>query len=367
MNADFVASGDAAPSSDMPVFGSVEETFGPWLASRGYEQAFVLCDANTQALCLPLLRDVKKIGPLLPPHTHVFAIPAGERHKTPDTCVQVWRAMADFGLRRKGLVMLLGGGVVGDLGGFCAATWARGVDYVQIPTTLLAMIDASIGGKTGLDLDGLKNAVGLFGRPQGVFADTDFLRTLPEREWRSGLAEAIKHACLGRPDLLPALRAPLDSIAWPALLPPLVEIKARIVALDPGERDLRRALNFGHTIGHAIETWSLRQNADAPLSHGEAVALGMLLESRIAADLNSDYAPLRDALEGLYTLHYPPVAFPRAALAPIHALMRADKKNTDAGDPLMALPGPTPFSLRMLRISESDWLKVAAPLLEGSV
>lgn len=361
MNTDYDAAPDAPMPPGMPLFGSLEQTLGPWLASRAYEQVFVLCDANTRELCLPVLCDDKKIGPLLPPQTRIYIIPAGERHKTLDTCMAVWRAMAEFGLRRNGLVLLLGGGVIGDLGGFCAETWARGVDYVQVPTSLLALIDASVGGKTGVDLDGLKNAVGLFGKPQGVFADADFLRTLPERELRSGLAEAIKHACIGRPDLLPALCAPLASLSWPMLLPAMVEVKARIVALDPFERDLRRLLNFGHTIGHALETWFLQyaEDDEAALTHGEAVALGMLLESRIAAGLDPSYAALRDSLERLYALHYAPVSLPRAALAPIFALMRADKKNADAGDPVMALPGPAPFTLRVMRIAKADWARAA--------
>lgn len=218
-----------------------------------------------------------------------FSIPAGEQHKTRESWMTLTDAMLDAGFGRDTTVVALGGGVVGDLAGFVAATFMRGVPVVQMPTTLLAMIDASIGGKTGVDVVAGKNLVGAFHHPSAVIADLDLLRTLPERHWRAGMAEAIKHgvvadavyfdwihASLG--ELLAAGGAMTPSV--PALVSRSVEIKAAIVRADERERGRRQVLNFGHTIGHAIESESGYE-----MLHGEAIALGMVLESRIAERL----------------------------------------------------------------------------------
>jgi len=215
-----------------------------------------------------------------------FTIPAGEQHKTRESWMTLTDAMLDAGFGRDTTVVALGGGVVGDLAGFVAATFMRGVPVVQIPTTLLAMIDASIGGKTGVDVVAGKNLVGAYHHPSAVIADLDLLRTLPERHWRAGLAEAIKHGVIADAVYFDWIHSSLTELltaggtmapSVPALVSRSVEIKAAVVRADERERGRRQVLNFGHTLGHALETESGYE-----MLHGEAIAIGIVLESRLA-------------------------------------------------------------------------------------
>ncbi len=218
----------------------------------------------------------------------VFTIPAGEGNKTRETWAAVTDDMLDAGLGRDAVVIALGGGVVGDLAGFVAATFMRGVPFVQVPTTLLAMLDASIGGKTGVDTPAGKNLVGAFHQPAAVIADPGLLATLPMEQFRAGFSEALKHGVIADPahfDAVAALGAMLrrhrpDDRAMSALIARSVEIKSAVVASDTRESGRRKTLNFGHTIGHAIEHLS-----GYTLLHGEAVAIGMCVESAIAERL----------------------------------------------------------------------------------
>ncbi|MEO6760630.1 MAG: 3-dehydroquinate synthase family protein [Saprospiraceae bacterium] len=232
--------------------GPLAATLPEWLHQRDYSRVFVVCDAHTREFCLPLL------GPLFPATANPggVTLPAGEIFKTLGTCEQVWQAMLEAQLDRRALVINLGGGVVGDLGGFCAATWKRGVDFIQIPTTLLSMTDAAIGGKLGVDFQGIKNTIGVFRNPAAVFVDPAFLQTLPERELRSGFAEVVKHAFIGDPVLFQNIQhlPHLEEAPWAKILGASIAIKARVVAEDPLEKGLRMVLNYGHTIGHAVES-----------------------------------------------------------------------------------------------------------------
>lgn len=221
----------------------------------------------------------------MPPH-RCIVVPAGEAHKTLETCATVWGELSAAGADRHSALLCVGGGVVCDLGGFCAATYKRGIACLLAPTTSLAMVDAAIGGKTGIDFQGFKNQIGTFTQPEGVFIWPAFLQTLPPRETRAGLAEAIKHVLIAdapgwsrwQTALLAGTLPP-----WEAVIPEAVQIKAAIVARDPREAGERKALNFGHTVGHAIESHLLE--AGTPLLHGECVALGMIAEMAIARDL----------------------------------------------------------------------------------
>jgi 3-dehydroquinate synthase len=221
----------------------------------------------------------------------------------------------------------LGGGVVGDMGGFVAATYKRGIDFVQIPTTLLAMVDASVGGKLGIDFQGYKNHIGLYREPLGVYIYPPFLDTLPPAELRSGLAEVIKHHLIADAAAWPDLRERRDLAALPleALIRHSVDIKARIVAADPQEQGLRKALNFGHTIGHALET--ARLNSEKPLLHGEAIAVGMIAESYLSQQrgLLSE-AQLLDVAQYLRQI-YPSVGIAPEEYEHLTHLARNDKKN----------------------------------------
>ncbi|MDX1476922.1 MAG: 3-dehydroquinate synthase [Saprospiraceae bacterium] len=263
--------------NDVPVyFGDVAGL--PDVLSNDYSSVHILADAQTMQFCAPALRSLSWPAP-----AHWIAMHAGEEAKNLDTCLMVWRQLTDQGADRHSLVVNLGGGVVTDLGGFCAATYLRGIRFLHISTSVLGMVDAAIGGKHGVDLDGLKNYVGVFASPQLVWIDPAFLKTLPDRHVRNGLAEVIKHGCVGDPDLLAMIHGDLSGMAWDDLLLQSVQVKKQFVEADPAERGIRAALNFGHTIGHALETFALETGYD--LLHGEAVALGMLAESQIAREV----------------------------------------------------------------------------------
>lgn len=233
-------------------------------------------DSNT----MPLYRDrvFKALGSEIPSHT----IPAGEEHKTIQTVTRLWEAMSEAKIERNDIVIALGGGVVGDLTGFAASTWLRGVRWINLPTTLLSMVDAGVGGKTGADLPQGKNLIGAFHPPCAVLSDTETLATLPQREIRCGLAESYKHAMIGDPELIPLLlefaKGDTDIDRLTRLVIRSVNVKVQTILKDPFERTGHRAaLNLGHTIGHAIEAAS-----QFNLAHGEAVAIGTVAAARLA-------------------------------------------------------------------------------------
>ena len=259
---------------------SLHEDLAIALSECSHDKLFVLTDTTTHQLCWPLLSRHVGLRHALP-----ITIGATDTHKTLDTASQVWRALGDGGASRHSCLICLGGGMVTDLGGFTASTFKRGINYVNIPTTLLSMVDASVGGKTGINFNGLKNEVGVFSDPTFVLISTQFLRTLDSANLCSGYAEMLKHGLIA------------DDATWGELLAfdilspdlPLlqrmvgqsVSVKERIVEEDPYEHGIRKALNLGHTIGHAFESWALRQNQ--PILHGYAVAFGLVCELYLSA------------------------------------------------------------------------------------
>ncbi len=245
-----------------------------FLEAKEYSQVFVLADDHTAEVCVPL------IGPDYP---DPIVIPHGEKHKTIASCEVIWKHLTDAGADRKAVLLNVGGGLIGDLGGFAASTYKRGIDFVQIPTSLLAMVDASVGGKTGVNFDHFKNQVGAFKDPAAVFIYPTFLNSLPQRELESGFAEVIKHCLIAdRPRWETLLQQEdISQMDWAALIPESVQVKLSIVQQDPFEKGPRKALNFGHTIGHAIESYFIEE-APSPFLHGEAVILGMLAEAWIS-------------------------------------------------------------------------------------
>lgn len=276
---------------------------------------------------------LRQARPALSVATHVM--PAGEAHKTLASFGQVIDALAALGASRDATVYALGGGVVGDLAGFAAACWMRGIDCVQLPTTLLAMVDSSVGGKTAVDIPQGKNLVGAFHPPRAVIADTGALRTLPPRELRAGLAEVVKYGALGDPlffEWLERERAPLlagDDRALAEAIARSCGHKAAIVERDPLERGERALLNLGHTFGHAIEAEQGYAGADRDaLNHGEAVAVGMVLAARLSAMLGMAPESDTERLRSLLRAYGLPVDVP-PGLAPAELLgrMRLDKKN----------------------------------------
>lgn len=244
------------------------------LRTGNYSKCCIIVDENTAADCLPLIKE--KI-----PNSFIIQIASGEENKTLATCQFIWEQMTTNQMDRKGLVINLGGGVIGDMGGFCASTYKRGIDFIQIPTTLLSQVDASVGGKLGIDFNSFKNHIGVFKEPKAVLINIDFLQTLDPRELRSGFAEIIKHCLIADKTMWEELKTkPLDAHDIDELVEHSVSIKAKITDDDPNEKGLRKILNFGHTIGHAIESFFL--HTDNKLLHGEAIAIGMIAEAFVA-------------------------------------------------------------------------------------
>ena len=245
-----------------------------------HDRIFILTDETTREKCLPKVERFLCLKGATP-----IVIRPGDTHKTLDTLAEVWTALSQGGATRHSLMINLGGGMVADLGGFAASTFKRGIDFINIPTTLLAMVDASVGGKTGVNFGGLKNEIGMFADSRFVIISTQFLDTLDQQNINSGYAEMLKHGLisnekmwaelvnfdLARPDLTQLQRMVADSI----------KVKERIVKEDPHEHGIRKALNFGHTIGHAFESLAMRH--ERPILHGYAVAYGMVCELYMSA------------------------------------------------------------------------------------
>ena len=247
-------------------------------------------------------------------------IPDGEAHKRLGTVESLYQEFLAGGLERTGTVVSLGGGVTGDIAGFAAATYMRGVKFVQVPTTLLSMVDASVGGKTGVDLPQGKNLAGAFKFPRLVLIDPQVLGTLPDKQIRNGAAEAIKHGIIADSDLFERLRGgPLPFT--PQLIERILRVKIRIVEDDPYERGRRQVLNLGHTIGHAIE-----QVSDFSTAHGEAVAIGMVAAARIAVQLKLAEPGLVDRIENILSVWGLPIRIPGFPPDRVIAAMAHDKK-----------------------------------------
>lgn len=249
----------------------LSESLNSFLSSQNYSKVFVLVDENTLEHCYSFLK-------LIASH-QIIEIKSGEKNKTLDTCQLIWSYLLESNADRNSVLINLGGGVITDMGGFCASTYKRGIDFINIPTTLLAQVDASTGSKTGIDFSGQKNMIGLFSEPKKVFIHTAFLKTLPERELKSGFAEVLKHGFILDENYLTESFNSFTNgtIDWKKTIAKSVEIKTYIVSKDPKEKGLRKILNFGHTIGHALESYSL-ENHSSSILHGEAIVLGMIAE-----------------------------------------------------------------------------------------
>jgi 3-dehydroquinate synthase len=295
------------------------------LLPENYSIIFVLADSNTATHCLPgFLAQVATEIPI-----EIIEVEPGEENKSIETCVNVWYALSELGADRKSLIINLGGGMVTDLGGFVASTFKRGIDFINVPTSLLAMVDASIGGKTGVDLGGLKNQVGLINNPVAVLIDVQFLETLPAEQMRSGLAEMFKHGLIAGRNYWNSLIAlsdlTTDDMAY--LIKQSIEIKNNIVQQDPYEKSVRKLLNFGHTMGHAIESYHLENPEKKTLLHGEAIAIGMILESYFSLEKNmlapEEYREIKAVIMSVFKK----VNFTTADVEAITGLLVHDKKN----------------------------------------
>lgn len=294
------------------------------VSDKKYSKVFLLTDENTHQFCFP-----KLVGHL-DFEFEILEIDAGEAYKNIDTCMGVWEALSELEADRKSLLINLGGGVVTDLGGFVACTFKRGIDYVNIPTSLLSMVDASIGGKTGVDLGLLKNQIGVISNPELVLIDVSFLETLPANQLRSGFAEMLKHGLIQDINYWNRLIAlsELYTDDLEQLIYESVIIKKQVVEQDPNENGLRKTLNFGHTLGHAIESHSLQDKDLKPLLHGEAIAIGMVMASFISS--KSLGFPEEDNIDIAKTITsiFGHVPIPEGTFEPIIELLKFDKKNS---------------------------------------
>jgi 3-dehydroquinate synthase len=258
------------------IFSQGKTDFKGVLDDKAYTQVAVLVDQNTHTNCYARIKDS------LPGH-EIFQVPAGEDHKNLDTCKLIWQKLTELNFDRHSLLLILGGGVLGDMGGFCAATFKRGIDFMIMPTTLLSQVDASVGGKVGIDFLHFKNHIGVFCEPEATIIDTSFLKSLPERELRSGFAEVVKHCLISDLAMWRTIRTKsLNQQDWETLVQHSVSFKKSVTDQDPKEKGLRKILNFGHTIGHALESYFLAEGNR--IFHGEAIAMGMIMESFIACE-----------------------------------------------------------------------------------
>lgn len=287
---------------------------------------FILVDEQTLQLCLPIL--MTETGGLS--KAEIIEIESGEGSKNIEVCANIWRALSEMEADRSSVMLNLGGGVITDMGGFIASCYMRGIRFINIPTTLLAQVDASIGGKTGVDLDNLKNHIGVFNDPESVIISTKFLRSLGKRQLLAGFAEMLKHALICDRDYWHEL-IQLDFSDVEMLDGPIarsIEIKKEIVEQDQLEQSARKALNFGHTVGHAVESFSM-ETQNRELLHGEAVAIGMICE----AFLSSEHGALsKEGLESITTIilgYYEPFPIEEIDHNRIIEIMRHDKKNKD--------------------------------------
>lgn len=309
------------------------ESLPAFLDTHNFSDIAVIADNHTFRFCYPDLK------PLLPKHT-LIRIKSGEEQKHIATCELIWDALTRSNFDRYSLIINLGGGVIGDMGGFCAATYKRGIAFVQMPTTLLSQVDASIGGKLGIDFRGFKNHIGVFQLPTAVLIDPTFLTTLPERELRSGFAEIIKHCLIADSSMWHQIRRrDLHEQDWSTLVAHSVAIKQRIVEQDPTEKGVRKILNFGHTLGHAVETHFLNQPRKR-LLHGEAIAVGMVAEAFIAFQKKMiDQSLLTEIEEYIFSV-YGNVRQLDDDIDPILALTLQDKKNRGNQVRMALLDGP---------------------------
>jgi len=300
---------------------SISQSLSQFLAQNTYSRIIVLVDEKTNRHCFPAIKDV------LPRNFLKIEIKSGEHHKTLQTCEQIWMGLTQANIDRHALMINLGGGVIGDMGGFCASTYKRGIDFIQIPTTLLSQVDASVGGKLGIDFYGFKNHIGVFQLPKAVLVDPTFIQTLSEAEKRSGFAEIIKH-CLIRDVHQWEVISKLDWFEndFAQLIAHSIEIKKKVVEEDPKEKGLRKILNFGHTIGHAVETFLL-DKGKRKILHGEAIAVGMIAESFLAIKRGLINASELEAIELYLFETYGKVIIDKSEVDKIIELTLQDKKN----------------------------------------
>lgn len=295
------------------------------IKENNFSKIFILVDENTNHYCLPYFLEKLETNLVI----EIIEIESGEINKTIETCTGVWNTLSDFDADRKSLLINIGGGVITDLGGFVACTFKRGITYINVPTSLLSMVDASVGGKTGVDLGHLKNQIGVISNPDLVLIDTKFLNTLPQNQMRSGLAEMLKHGLITGHDywdnfldLSKLSFSDLDKLIYESVI-----IKRDVVEQDPYENGLRKTLNFGHTLGHAIESYFLSNPKKTTLLHGEAIVVGMILACYISSQLLDFPEETTLKIKEIFVNYYGKVNIDESEYSTIMELLKFDKKN----------------------------------------
>lgn len=295
-----------------------------FLQSVKYDKLFVLTDSNTLELCLPMLKEVPQLQ-----GAPVITVEAGDTNKNIEQVTAIWMRLCNEGASRNSLLLNVGGGMITDMGGFVAATFKRGIHSVNVPTTLMASVDAAVGGKTGINFNGLKNEIGSFYPPLCVLIDSSFLKTLDRDNLLSGYAEMVKHALISNMETYHAILSfDLDRVDYTLLnqmVAQSVAVKERIVEEDPKEMGIRKALNLGHTVGHAYESLSFRKGR--PVLHGHAVAAGLV--SELYLSYKKCGFPMENLSQVVYYLkkYYPPFFFNCDDYEALYELMTHDKKN----------------------------------------
>ncbi len=298
-----------------------------YLKDNFHSKLFILVDSNTNKDCIPYF--LKQLDVNL--QFEIIEIKPGEIHKNLNTCTDIWNALTDLGADRKSLMINLGGGVITDMGGFVASTFKRGIKFINVPTTLLSMVDASVGGKTGIDLGVLKNQIGMFSNPEMVLIDTEFLKTVSEREMRSGMAEIIKYGFTFDTKIWEQIKSlkDLDAQFIDTLVYRSIEIKNDVVLKDLKEDNLRKILNFGHTMGHAIESYFLENDDKNDLTHGEAIAIGMVIELYFSSKLFDFPFEETEFIKKFIIRFFGKTLIQESDFEPIIKLMQYDKKNVN--------------------------------------
>lgn len=298
---------------------------GSYLNSNGYSKLFILTDSNCYEDCLPyFLSNLPTEVPF-----EIIEVEAGEENKVLETCAGVIQTMLELGGDRKSIIITVGGGVITDMGGFIASIFMRGIDFINIPTSLLAMVDASVGGKTGVDLNGVKNCIGSFAMPKMLIIDVNYLETLEARQIKAGYAEMLKHGLIIDAKYYAYLKdiANVDFNDLETLIYHSVMIKNDVVTKDPKEHGLRKILNFGHTVGHAVESYFLMNEQKDTLLHGEAIALGMVVEAYLSKEIGAlseiDYIDIKETIHRIYGI----VELSEEDIAGSLEWLKFDKKN----------------------------------------
>lgn len=299
------------------------EAINNYISHKNVSKIVVITDDNTKKYCLDLFKSTNSLK-----FTNVY-FKSGDKNKNLETATNLWKKLLELDIDKKSLIINLGGGVVTDLGGFVAATFKRGVKFIHVPTTLLGMVDAAIGGKNGINFINAKNQIGTIVQPEFVWIFTDFLNTLPEDEFDSGFAEMLKHGLINNRqywlDLIKNYINPDNNLLL-ELIKTSVNIKDSIIKIDPFEVGMRKLLNYGHTVGHALESY-MNYQKNIPLSHGKAVAAGMVIEAYLSYKING--LPIKELVEIKQSINsiYPVIKLNNNDIKEIIKLMRFDKKN----------------------------------------